>query len=357
MDKYISLFILHALGDTIGYRNGIWEFNYIKTDAITEINKNLLYQFIYDFIALGGINNINLENWLVSDDTILHMAIGNAILMSDYDDIINNSKKELIKSYDEALHRHIGMTTKNSLELLKNSDKNIIYDVSGGGNGCAMRTLCIGLAYYGENNRKKLIDISVKTSKITHVNVIGYLGGLVGALFTAYAIENKPIEQWCFSLVELLESKNIKTYINLDSFDEMRDYGEFVSAWKKYISVRFINGKKQTQKMFYNLSWRQNFFMTEFKSYIYDSRLGGNGYTATIFSYDCLLTAGDNWEALIFYSILNIGDSDTVGAIACGWYGILYGTENVPNKNLEWLEYKNELIEMGKKFYSKYYNK
>ena len=27
-EKYIASFILHALGDTIGYKNSIWEFNY-----------------------------------------------------------------------------------------------------------------------------------------------------------------------------------------------------------------------------------------------------------------------------------------------------------------------------------------
>lgn len=356
-NKYISLFVLHALGDTIGYRNGIWEFNYIHTSSQHDnlnIDKNLLYQFIYDFISLGGINNINLEDWTVSDDTLLHIAIAKTLLKEN--DIVETAKKELLKMYDIAVLRHIGVTTKHSLELIKNNDFTEQYYESSGGNGCAMRTLCIGLAYYGEKNREKLIKISIETSKITHSNVIGYLGGFVGALFTAYAVENKEIETWVFLLIELLESSYIKKYINLEKFNEMRDYSEFVSAWKKYADIRFVNKKVQKQKMFYNLSWRQNFFLTEFKGFYDDNNLGGNGYTAPIFAYDCLLTSGNNWESLIFYSILNIGDSDTVGAIACGWYGILYGIDDVPKNNLKWLEYKNELTNLGKQFYKKFYN-
>ena len=28
--------------------------------------------------------------------------------------------------------------------------------------------------------------------------------------------------------------------------------------------------------------------------------------------------------------MINIGDSDTIGTIAAGWYGALYGFDNVP---------------------------
>ena len=52
-----------------------------------------------------------------------------------------------------------------------------------------MRCMPIGLIYHGKKNRNKLIYISIMSSKITHNNPIGYLGGLASALFTALAFE------------------------------------------------------------------------------------------------------------------------------------------------------------------------
>jgi ADP-ribosylglycohydrolase len=82
---------------------------------------------------------------------------------------------------------------------------------------------------------------------------------------------------------------------------------------------------------------------------------GLSGYSAVIVAYDCLIDAEDNWEKLIIYSTINTFDTDTIGAIACGLYGTLYGLKNVPTKNLKYLEFKSNLTKLGKLLYRKYF--
>jgi hypothetical protein len=54
-ENYIATFILHALGDTIGFNNSDWEFNYSKeSDLFTVI------ELICEFIDFGGVNGIDL---------------------------------------------------------------------------------------------------------------------------------------------------------------------------------------------------------------------------------------------------------------------------------------------------------
>jgi len=51
--------------------------------------------------------------------------------------------------------------------------------------------------------------------------------------------------------------------------------------------------------------------------------------------YDALLAAGDSWEELCKRAVLHGGDSDSTGAIACAWFGALYGFTGVPKCNYE----------------------
>ena len=76
-DRYIACMILHAVGDTVGFKNSEWEFKFKKGTTEVALEK------LYEFIDLGGINGISLENWLVSDDTIMHIKTALALL-SDF---------------------------------------------------------------------------------------------------------------------------------------------------------------------------------------------------------------------------------------------------------------------------------
>jgi ADP-ribosylarginine hydrolase len=350
-DRYIACMVLHAVGDTIGYKNGDWEFNY---------NKSVEYSYsdilLFEYISLGGIF-LNLDGWKVSDDTILHIDTSLILLQENKD--VNNFgdlvSEQYVSSMENLKHRHPGITTMEKLELIKNGFKwdKIKYNRYGGGCGGAMRTSCIGLLFSSDQDIDKLIAFSIEASRITNNSVIGYLGGLVSALFTAYAIENKDIETWPFLLLELLSSKKIDNYIkNTRDYEYyIKDKSEFVNYWKKYVEIRFIDKKFNYQKALTIPSNRSMWYIDNFT--INKLPPGSLGHDATIIAYDALVEAKDKWETLVVYSMIHMGDSDSTGCIAGSWYGALYGLKNIPISNYKYLEYYNKLLKIGKKIYSK----
>jgi len=55
----------------------------------------------------------------------------------------------------------------------------------------------------------------------------------------------------------------------------------------------------------------------------------------TLCRYDALLAAGNSWDELCMRAVLHGGDSDSTGAIACAWFGALYGFAGVPQCNYQ----------------------
>lgn len=366
-ERYVASIVLHALGDTIGFKNGDWEFNYNK-NVITYDTTN---ELLYEFIALGGINAINLKDWRVSDDTVINMAMTRALLRikGKYAALDENMiilfKEELVNAYNDMkddevnkkIFRHPGVTTNKYIrEFEKDHDgRDMPYDKRAGGNGAAMRTSVIGLAYWGEKNRDKLIEIAIESSKITHNNAIGYLAGLTSALFAAYAVEDIDIIKWPFLLIDLLKTDRVKKFITRDDSSEQDDYDAYSNYWRKYIDTRFDEKKAPiTTRAQASLIFRSRYYYENFTQGTKAIFIGESGYCATIMAYDSLLDSRNVWEKLIIYSALHFGDSDTVAAIAASWYGALYGFGDVPAKNLEYLEFKQDLLSLSHDLYKKY---
>ena len=51
--RYIACMVLHALGDTIGYKNSQWEFQRGVVGLENRINEKM-----YEYIYIGGINYV-----------------------------------------------------------------------------------------------------------------------------------------------------------------------------------------------------------------------------------------------------------------------------------------------------------
>lgn len=149
----------------------------------------------------------------------------------------------------------------------------------------------------------------------------------------------------------MLDSKEIKKYIDITNNDVLLDYLSYVRYWKKYVENRFPDGKPLKSKIFRNMIFRIKYYYENFVKNTNAETIGGSGICALIMAYDSLLDCDGKWEKLIFYSILHPGDSDTVGAIAGGLYGAVYGFGDVPDNMLKYLEEKETLYELGKKFY------
>lgn len=354
-ERYIATIVLHALGDTIGFRNGIWEFNY--NIPITKPPPHGISELIlHDFIYLGGINDIDLNGWMVSDDTVLHVAMTEALLSKNKteEEFINNVKKEFMNA-DLNEKRIPGVMTLKSIKNFKKND--IIfdntYDNNGGGSGCSMRSLSIGLLYNGIENRKILIRKSIISGYLTHKSPIGYLGGVVSALFTSFAIEDIDIKLWPFKLIEIFESSMLlDEIINPEMMAVKNDIELFINKWKLYMSLKFDKNKNpiffESHK---NPSLRSRFYY----EYFTDDKgciIGSNGYNSCIIAYDSLIDAGKCWEKLVIYSMLHWGDNDSTGCIAAGLYGAMYGFHGVPEKNMKYLEFKKKLFKLGEQIFN-----
>lgn len=359
-DRYKACIILHAVGDTIGFKNGEWEFKPGHTEKPLEK--------LYEYVDLGGINHIPQKGWLVSDDTILHIKTAESIL-ENYDtinklgDILKNKYIEAYEQfYDEGLKvRFPGITTLNSIKRLINGGNwdDMPYDINAGGSGASMRTLCLGLAFHGQDKRYKLIQISIESSRITHNSTVGYLGGMTSALFTAFAIEGVDLLKWPTMLLELFSKGIIGAYIKKSNrgYDEfINDSHIFINKWKRYVEDKFDEaGNPIKRRSTKNLVYRTKYYYDNF-GFIKEGHYfpGSGGDDSVIIAYDCLLDAGDSWEKLVVYSMLHGGDTDTTGSIAAGWWGALKGFHDVPESATQYLEYKDQLESIGKKLFNKY---
>lgn len=362
-NNYICTFLLHALGDTIGFKNSDWEFNYRKNYGLETV-----IEFVCEFIDLGGVNGIDLKDWLVSDDTLYHMATAKSLLKYEYklDEtfmlIVKNNYVKVHNKINEdeingQLYRYPGVITNKYIhKFTETTDgRNLPYDQLTGGNGAAMRNLCIGLMFYKKDQIDELIEMSITLSKLTHNSAIGYLAGFTSAYFISLAIQKINIIKWVPMLIKILESNKIKKIIDKDNNEEFMDYVSYVGFWKKYYDTRFIDEKPIKIRATTNLIFRIKYYYENFVKDTFADYIGGSGYCAMIMAYDALLDCDGYWEKLIFYAMLHPGDSDTVGSIAGGLYGAVYGYGDVPEKMLCCIEMKEKLIKMGKKFYNKYF--
>lgn len=361
-DKFIMTFMLHALGDTIGFKNSDWKMDYDKAGDIGLIN-----EMVYEFIDLGGINGIDISDWIISSDTFYHIAIANTLL--SYKEEINEKfitkgKKNLIIAYNkmlldkkERIFRYEGSTTKKYLEkFVSGTDaRNLPYDSKSGGNGCAGRSLCIGLAFNKEEDLNKLIEASIDLSRITHNSPLGFLAGFTTAYFTSLAIREIEIEKWPQLLVDLLETEKIKKYIDFNNTNIQFDYMDYVRYWRRYIDTRFVDGKPIKSRSTSNLIFRIKYYYENFVKDTKSTGIAVSGICAVIMAYDVLLDCDGKWEKVIFYAILNPSDSSTVGAITGGLYGTIYGFGDVPIEMLEHIEEGDKLISLGKEFFKKFH--
>jgi ADP-ribosylglycohydrolase len=377
LDKLKAGILFSSYFDTIGFKNGEWEFNYGK--GIHNLNDLMTagYTIIHHYMSLGGFSNIDISNWKSSDDTILLMATTKALIDggSELDFI-----KRYIEIYDELIknERYAGRQTLKSISYLKkitqkkrNSYLDLIpYDDEMGGNGAAIRTGPIGIYY--ANDIDKLIECSITCSRLTHNIPIGYLGGLLSALFASYAYNGIDSWLWIDNLIDLIKSKKIIKYINSTNIGTVHDkaINDYFSYWFKYKEKRFddlINFRRKAEFIFpkERLNSLSNYNVSYGEENIY--YIGSSGLDSIIYSYDSLIMSlrlNERLEinfdkplyildSLIFFGCLHIGDSDSTGAILGFWYGIINGLPDNKLEDLKKIEYYDDLNKLSKKLFNK----
>lgn len=341
-----------SLGDTIGYYNGKWEFNYN-----TPPEPHMVNDMLYEFINLGGISDINLNNWAASDDTILYLDTFEVMIKSfdedDIDKVGNNLRDAYLKSLPNLKKRDPGINTINSLEIQKNIKWNELqYNPQNIGNGSVMRAGCIGILF--PNTYDRVIEFAIASSIITHNSTIAVLGSITSALFTVFALRRDDIIKWPHQLMQIIDSEHVeKTYLGMAKVTkEQFVIGKqlFMGAWKSYIQ-KFIRGNTlapETTWMMQNLVERYRYLSNNFsKGCLFP---GGCADDCLIMAYDSLIRCDGSIEKLLVLSALHPGDSDTVSSVAFSWYGAFYGNyERVSfaDKMFDSLEFKSRIELLG----------
>jgi len=376
LDRYIASIFLASIGDRIGFENGIREQNIIGEHIMTnkpdwkEVSESLCNLIIYTFIAKGGIMGIDIEGLRYSDDTVMHLDTLNGLL-SDYkslDELYNKICQNYIESFKDLKYaKDVLIAGRQTIEAIKNINsgmnwKLFPYSKFAGGNGGAMRTMCIGLAYNKPSKLLSLIESSIMISSITHPNCVSFIGSIVSALFTSYAINDIAIETWIFELIRLLESNIID-----DIIEKIKpNYIEYFIEDKKSYLNKLLTYVEHSFDDNYNflindthlrcvLPWKRTlYYFEEFSTNKKIMYPGAGADDCIIIAYDCLLMSKNNYEKLIYTSMLNIGDSDTIGTIASAWFGALYGFINIPNNLIVKNKFYKSIIDNTTLLYNKF---
>ncbi len=360
-EKIEASLMLSSYLETVGYKNGHWEFNYNYGDIIDKNKNNKVWiTLIHNFFVLGGVQNLCIKNWNSSDDTVLSMAIFEACINGGgYSNYVKYYLKYKDLLFDKK--RNAGLETINSIQLLDREHNIKLDDIpirsSMGGNGAAMRTGPIGLIY--RRNVEKVIDESIISSQITHNYFLGFLGGMVTALFTYFAINNIKPWKWANELIKLYDDKIIHKYY--PSKHDIKDLDEYMGLWKKYQETRIPKLKYKNNIEEYIFPENRLDYLMEFEYNKHNktkyNEIGANGLTCCIFTYDCLLSSLItpcsnildfdnciiNWESFYILSTIHPGDNDTTGSIAGSWYGAYCGYDNIDKTKMKELEFYKEI--------------
>ena len=344
--------VLAGVGDAVGYKNGAWEFCRSGKRIHEELEQ------------LGGLEKIKItKNWMVSDDTVMHIATAEALVEDWGEDKVKLYSK-LAERYKECMKdmsgRAPGLTCMELTHMLRPAVPRgyiIPYNPRGGGCGAAMRSAPIGLYYHRPDQLEDLVAVSVESGRMTHNHPTGFLGSLATALFVSYALQQKPMEEWGAGLLEtvdlaeqyVLDPKQLEGRDPSYAKNVMTDWGYFKGSWQKYLELRGISDGR-SDPIFpdqYDVVARDKFY----KSLSYSGTGGASGHDAPMIAYDALLSCGGNWQELCLRGMLHGGDSDSTGITAAACWGAMRGFEQVPEGHYKFLEYRDRLVLLAQKIY------
>jgi ADP-ribosylarginine hydrolase len=371
-EKIEASLMLSSYFETIGFKNGSWEFNYRYNIKTVHEYTSIMSTLLNHYLILGG-NMIDITGFNSSDDTILLIATAEAVIEEGG---LEMYKKYYVDNYELLLDekRASGEITLSSIKLLKQNRLPSIKETMGG-NGAAMRTGPIGLRWYKDYD--KVIEESIVASMLTHNYYIGFLGGMVVALFTSFAMNNIKPWKWIDSLLSLYDS--IKKYYPKEH--NIEDLDVYISYWKRYKETRLSKLKYKNSLYFFIFPEDRAEYLLGFspipkiKNMVMKgqrlnhltnewSMMARTGIDTCIYAYDCILMSlqSPNNKVLDFDDItynfntfmtlvcIHPGDNDTTAAIGGTWIGALLGYADVFDKsNLKKLEFYKELKKVSDK--------
>lgn len=376
-DKIKAILLIGSYLDTIGFNNGMYEFNFNKGKITNFTEACYINNMITtDFLYKGNFENFNIKDLNASDDTIMMLYTGRALLNKKIS--FNEYKKEFIsclKYLQDEQKRGSGIRTLESLKnLTKFNNPKIIFKFqsNGGGNGAAMRASVIGIKF--QNNLDELIKQSILAGKMTHTHPYGYLGSVAVAFFIKCALDKVIYFKWFEMFLDLYDKIYKIAKVTLEDEEYFNLFftkiEEFYMNIKYYLDDGLPRGYFDITKI--NELLKKG-FEPAFNGSNYE-KMGSTGLGVVIFSLYYLflstkpkknikykaddlfninnLTVKDmetNWRMLFTLSSLNFGDNDTIGIICGNLYGAMYGFNNLPKLPFKDLEFYDELNNLAKK--------
>ncbi|XP_004080352.1 ADP-ribosylarginine hydrolase isoform X1 [Oryzias latipes] len=346
VEHYKAAMLLSGAGDALGYKNQLWEYNESGPAIHQELQE------------LGGLKSIKVElpDWPVSDDTVLHLATAEGLATGKTgEELLHEVAARYVEGMKDMDGRKPGPSSILGVSQLKPGEEGgfrVPYNPEGTGCGAAMRSMCIGLKYPRPDQLLSLVAVAVETGRMTHPHPTGFLGAVASALFTAYAVQRRPITTWGLGLIN--EACPIaKVFVQGREFaveETERDWGYFCDKWQWYLDTRGISNGVGP------VIWPPAYGPAErdeaYKSFSLSGWAGRSGHDAPMIALDALLGAGPDWEELMSRAAFHGGDSDSTAVIAACCWGLLYGTKGVPEGNYCNLEYRDRLERCGEQLYA-----
>ncbi|KAK1151996.1 ADP-ribosylarginine hydrolase isoform X2 [Acipenser oxyrinchus oxyrinchus] len=341
---YRAAMLLSGAGDALGYRNQLWEYNQSGPCIHRELQE------------MGGLKNIvvQLPDWPVSDDTVLHLATAEALATGkEGEELLQEVALRYVEAMKDMEGRKPGPTSILGTSQLRPGvpgGYRIPFNTEATGCGAAMRAMCIGLRYPRPKELPDLIRVSIETGRMTHNHPTGYLGSFASALFTAFAVQRRPLLSWGAGLVRALPlAKEFVKSSGLDVEENLREWGFFTAKWEWYLSERgLVSGEGP-------VTWPDPYGPSErdsaYQSFSLSGWAGRSGHDAPMIALDSLLGAGPDWEELCNRAMFHGGDSDSTGVIAGCCWGLLHGFEGVPEGNYHTLEYRSRMEAVAKQLH------
>jgi poly(ADP-ribose) glycohydrolase ARH3 len=186
------------------------------------------------------------------------------------------------------------------------------------GNGAAMRIAPLGLAFH---KAADLYELAAASAEVTHAHPVGKDGAAVQALAVATAFELDPLHAFP-------AERFIDQLTTFSRTREMRDKLKFV----KQLTLTNATSEQSAVRLG--------------QSVAVDESLP--------FALYAFLRNTKSFEEVLFCAVLNGGDRDTLGAMACAVSGAYLGIEAVPGSWIERLENLTLIRSLAEKLFDRF---